>query len=542
MDGIFMLRYFRLKNLVFSLLCGGIVLGITGGCISDPAALSKEADEQVYNIIEKKWRARFGYQANYRISDVAASPNDIKIKPSDIDPCEPITLVKAVAIATANNRDYQTQKEELYIVALDLTSRRHDFERQWFATFDSSYNRDAANERITYEPEFGFRQLLAEGTEISASIALDWIRFLTGDPSMSLGSVLAATIRQPLLRGANRDIVLENLTQAERNVLYQIRNFSRFRKSFVVSIVDDYYRILQLKDRVTNADNNYKRRLQSKERLEMEADAGRRNRFEVDQAATDVLRAKDSYVRNQQAYEQALDQFKIRLSLPTDLDVGLDDKELSALANMEIVPPEYVLASAVEAGLIGRLDLATTKDRIDDAQRKINVAADNLGIKLDIVGSANVGSGGKSDFTNLQFHNGTYQLGLDVELPLDQLDDRNTFRKAVISLTRQKREYDNERAEVKLDIRQAYRQLISAAERYVIQKNSLALAESRVESTTLLLEAGRSKTRDLLESQDALLESQNAVTAALVDHTIAKLNFFRDIGILQVKPDGMWIQ
>ena len=537
-----MLKYFRLKNLIFSLLCAGIALGITAGCISDPVTLSKEADEQVYNIIEKKWRTRFGYKANYRVSDVAASPNDIKIKQTDIDPCEPINLAKAVAIATANNRDYQTQKENLYIVALDLTSRRHDFERQWFATFDSSYNRNSTNETITYSPEFGFKQLLAEGTEISASIALDWIRFLTGDPSTSLGSVLAATIRQPLLRGANRDIVLENLTQAERNVLYQIRNFSRFRKTFVVSVVDDYYRILQLKDRVTNAWNNYERRLQSEQRLEMEADAGRRNRFEVDQASTDVLRAKDSFVRNQQAYEQALDQFKIRLSLPTDLDVYLDENELNALANMEIAPPDYALESAVEAGLIQRLDLATVKDRIDDAERKINVAADNLGIKLDIVGSANVGSSGNKDFTNLQFHNGTYQFGLELDLPVDQLEDRNTFRKAVITLTRQKREYDNERSEVKLDIRQAYRQLISAAERYTIQKNSLTLAESRVESTTLLLEAGRSKTRDLLESQDALLESQNAVTGALVDHTIAKLNFFRDIGILQVKPDGMWVQ
>jgi hypothetical protein len=63
-----------------------------------------------------------------------------------------------------------------------------------------------------------------------------------------------------------------------------------------------------------------------------------------------------------------------------------------------------------------------------------------------------------------------------------------------------------------------------------------------VESTTFLLQAGRVTTRDLLESQDALLEAQNSVTAALVDHAIAKLSFFRDVGILQVKPDGMWEQ
>ena len=58
----------------------------------------------------------------------------------------------------------------------------------------------------------------------------------------------------------------------------------------------------------------------------------------------------------------------------------------------------------------------------------------------------------------------------------------------------------------------------------------------------MLLEAGRIAIRELRESQDALLNAQNDMTAALVDHTIAKLSFFRDIGILQVQPDGMWEQ
>ncbi|GAI15779.1 unnamed protein product, partial [marine sediment metagenome] len=102
--------------------------------------------------------------------------------------------------------------------------------------------------------------------------------------------------------------------------------------------------------------------------------------------------------------------------------------------------------------------------------------------------------------------------------------------------------YENMQDEVKFDVRQAYRQLQEAAERYRIQRNSLDLAQKRVESTTLLLEAGRARTRDLLESQDALLRAQNDVTDALVAHVIAKLSFFRDVGVLQVRPDGMWEQ
>jgi len=95
---------------------------------------------------------------------------------------------------------------------------------------------------------------------------------------------------------------------------------------------------------------------------------------------------------------------------------------------------------------------------------------------------------------------------------------------------------------VKLNVRQAYRQLQEKAETYRIQKMSLDLAERRVESNELLLDAGRVPVRILLESEDALVEAQNNVTAALVDHAIAKLSFFRDVGILQIMPDGMWEQ
>ncbi|MHC4143833.1 MAG: hypothetical protein ACYSUD_03540, partial [Planctomycetota bacterium] len=78
------------------------------------------------------------------------------------------------------------------------------------------------------------------------------------------------------------------------------------------------------------------------------------------------------------------------------------------------------------------------------------------------------------------------------------------------------------------------------AEGYRIQKLALVLAERRLATQQLLLEIGQTDVRLLLESEDDLLRAQNDVTGALVDHAIAKMSFFRDIGVLQVKPDGMW--
>lgn len=532
---------FRFVTLACLGLAAAAILGLVGAC--SPEQYKAEADEEVYQIIDSKWQDSFGHKSNYIISDsnVPPSPNDIRIE--RVVPASGIIgLAQAVAIATAHNRDYQRQKENLYLMALDLTLARHQFARKWFGTVDAGYANNSDDEGVSSGAGLGFNKLLADGAQISANIAIDWARFLTGDPRTSLGSVLSASVTQPLLRGRGRKVVQENLTQAERNALYQIRWFNRYRKTFVVSVVAAYYNVLQQADAVNNAKNSYESKVVSRERLEMEAQAGRKDIFQVDQARQSELMARDSYIQVEQRYEQQLDEFKIMLSLPSHAEVELDQSELEAIRKIGVAEPEYALDDAVETAWFLRLDLADSKDAVEDAERKIMVAADNLGMELNLIGSADVSSTERTKVGRLQFHRGAYGLGLEGDLPLDRKAERNAYREALIALEQRRREYQNDVDEVELKVRQAHRQLLEAVERYETQKNSLELAEKRVESTTFLLQAGRVTTRDLLESQDALLGAQNSLTGVLVDHAIAKLSFFRDIGVLQVKPDGMWEQ
>jgi len=536
---ILMVHKFRGVRVVYWILSAAIILGISGAC--SPEHYKAEADKEVYQIIDDKWQDDFGHKANYMVSDsnIPASPNDIQIEQA-APPTGIISLAEAIAIATAKNRDYLRQKEQLYLSVLDLTLARHRFARQWFGTIDAGYARDSSDEDIGYDAETGFNQLLADGARISTSIAIDWARFLTGDPRTSLGSALSASVTQPLLRGRGRKVVQENLTQAERNALYQIRSFNRYRKTFVVSIVDDYFRVLQQRDAVTNAQNSYESKVKLRERLEMEANEGVTPQFQVDQAEQSELLARDSLTRAQQRYEQQLDAFKIRLALPTDTEIELDQNELKAMAEIGIVEPDYKLETAIETALAQRLDLANSKNEVEDAERKVIVAADNLGVELNLIGSANVGSTPDTKFQRLQFHEGSYALGIESDLPLDRKAERNAYREALITLEQKQRDYDNDLDGVKLDVRDAYRKLKEEAESYRTQQKALDLAQARVSVAPILWEAGRMNARDYLESQDDLLQAQNNVTSALVSHAIAKLNFFRDIGILQVRPDGMW--
>jgi hypothetical protein len=136
-------RLFRTRFVLF--------LAGLGSCLAftscSPEHYKADADKEVQNIIDSKWKAEHGSRANSRISDVERDPNDLFFDPNYI-PSGKLSLAEAVALATARNRDYQRQKESLYLSALDLTLFRHNFATKWFGTFDSTYSRNEADESM----------------------------------------------------------------------------------------------------------------------------------------------------------------------------------------------------------------------------------------------------------------------------------------------------------------------------------------------------------------------------------------------------------
>ena len=204
-----------IKNLIYLVMCGVVGLCAPAGCTGPD--YKKDADERVYKIIDQKWKDEFGPKANYKISDVAPSPNDIVVEKA-VPASGVLTLAQAVAIATAHNRDYQTQKEKLYAKSLDLVLIRHNFERVYYGRPKGTYgkvqgvnyvgagagvearfptNRMATDlphiennhpstgwhlegDEIAITDGFGFDQLLTDGTMIGANVGLAWGRLLNG--------------------------------------------------------------------------------------------------------------------------------------------------------------------------------------------------------------------------------------------------------------------------------------------------------------------------------------------------------------------------
>ncbi len=524
------------RIIVYSSLFGLATLcGLAGCGLQDYKA---DADQKVYAIIGQKWQPEFGPQANYRVSDTPPSPSDIQVEKA-VPISGVLTLPQAVAVATAYNRDYQTQKELLYAVALDLRLTRHQFATQYFGGLSGGYGADWNDSAVGFETNFGFNRLLAAGTMISAKVSAAYVDVLTGNMRSGLASVLTATITQPLLRGSDPAVVLESLTQAERDALYQIRSFSRFRKTFIVLVITQYYEVLKLHDLVKNAEGHYNTLASLSERVETLTNAGRLPTFELDRVRQEMLQARDTYVQAQKEYGQLLDQFKIVLGLPTKAEFQLDEGVLDTLKATEMTYPDFEETEGIQAALARRLDLVNSADAIADAKRQVYVAADALRAELNLTGTGDFVSGRRGNRRTMRFTE-DYLLDLDLNLPLDRVAEQNVYRKALLILNQREREYELASDTITMEVRQAFRDMKEASERYQLQSEGLKVAQERFRKTYLLMQYGRASSRRVLDAQRDLFDAQNEATEAMVNYTVAMLNFYRDTGILRVRPDGMW--
>ncbi len=500
---------------------------VLAGC--GPKNYKKDADERIYRTIDRKWDPQFGSKANYRVNDVPPGPNDIQIA-NAVPASGVLTLPYALALATAHNREYQTQKELLYQSALDLRLVRHGYEYQLFGGGNALYLKNDDDEVVQTEANIGFNRLLATGTQVSTRVALAWADVLAGKGNEGWIPIFSAVVTQPLLRGSDRRIVLEPLTQAERNTLYQIRTFNRFRKTLAVAVATQYFQALEFYDVVRNTQDYRDALVALHGRVVKLVEAGLIPSYEADQIQQDIYRRLDVLILSEKEYDRFLDQFKLTLALPMTSEFRLDTRLLDALHKHGIREPQLSIDDALQAALTRRLDLTNSADAVLDAQRAVYVAADSLRADLRLSGAVDINTRGDRKIA----------AGPILDLPLDRVPEQHAYRTALLTLEQRRRDYGLVADTVQLEVREAHRKLMEAAERYRVLADARDLAQSRLKRTTVLMQFGRASSRRVLDSQNDLYDARNSATDALVDYVIAMLNFYRDTEALQVRPDGMW--
>jgi len=449
---------------------------------------------------------------------------------------------------------------------------RNNFRNIFNAGAASGLSTDTSATELDSSATAGVSRSLKNGIDLGTSMAINIVNLLTQGGASSLGLTGDATVSMPLLRGSGRHIVTEPLTQAERNVVYGLWGFERYKRTFAASIARGYFNVLRQMDVVANAKENYRSAVASARWSRRRADAGRIREIEVDQAMQRELGARNSWISAQEQLKSSLDSFKNTIGLPIDARIELDPNDLVQLkdraaktreeiraasqrvsetapaadAPVWLIPASYEGAGplemdeplAVKMALENRLDLQAAIGAVYDAQRQVVVKADALRAGLTLGGTARVSD--TDDDGNLRFDNGTYTALLSLDLPVERTKERNEYRNSLIDLERATRSVQSLEDQIKQSVRSELRILLESRESLKIQAQSVIVAEKRVRSTTFFLEAGRTEIRNLLEAQDALLSAQNLLTRAVVDYRVAELELQRDLDVLDVNEQGLW--
>ncbi len=245
---------------------------------------------------------------------------------------------QAFDLAIVHNRDYQFELENVYLTALQLTLERFEFDLQWFGGNTTEYRYGGINsllgqrDEIASDSFLGFTKNFAAGGQLLVNFANSLVWELSGSKRSLATSNLTIDFVQPLLRGAFRDIRLENLTQSERNVLYAVRDYARFRKQFYVDVVSGeqgYLDLLLNLQAIRNLEQNVQSLEQNLRAHEALAEASLVSQLQVDLVFQRFLEGRLALIRARNRLENSLDAYKILLGVPPEFPVDLDDSKLN---------------------------------------------------------------------------------------------------------------------------------------------------------------------------------------------------------------------
>ena len=467
-------------------------------------------------------------QASGRLSLAPPGPADEGVR---------MGLFDSIRYGVQHSRDYQTQMDQLYIIALDVTLQRHLFEPQPFANASLNYTDSrtrlspAYNAALNATSAVGVKQQLPYGGTVTAQTLVTFIDQLNGHLADGQSAAVAVTGSIPLLRGAGM-VNLEPLIQSERTLIYQVRAFEDFRRQFAVNVASQYFNLIAAQKGVINRRVNYNNLLILTKQTRALYTAGRINFLGVQNAQQAQLFAESDLVNAQVAYQAALDQFKLLLGMPVS-------ENLEAVAEeLDVASPDLAHVAPEQLAIQYRLDLKTAEDQIEDARRKVNVAKNELLPTVNLTGTAEYGTEGAGQPTFDFSHGHNFAAGVSVDLPVDRLAERNDYRRALITLEQANRNYQGLRDQVVVDVRTAVRTIFSAQMGLTIQRVNTDLAKQRLEYSYDLLKIGGAQSRDVTDAQQSLLSAEDSYEQALSSYQVAVLSFLRNTGTLRVDPDA----
>ena len=275
-----------------------------------------------------------------------------------------IDLETAFELAKLHSTDFQRQRENLYLSALDVSLERFGFDSQLFSGFNSIFSTQGrlrgAGSATSVTNSLGsngqgvnLERLGTTGANFAVGLANTIMWNFAGPNTQSATTLIDFSVIQPLLRNAGRDRIMESLTLAERTLLADVRQLDRFRRGFYLEVMigrnagngpganflstpgfanggaGGYLGLLQDQQNIRIQEFNVRQLENVLDQFREFYDTDRLNALLLFQFENSFYGAQNRLLQSKVNYQNSVDNFKRLLGLPPGLDVVIDDPLLS---------------------------------------------------------------------------------------------------------------------------------------------------------------------------------------------------------------------
>lgn len=452
----------------------------------------------------------------------------------------PLTLVRALEIAIANNADIRTRRERVKLDALGLVAARHGYGPQWRATLSATRSEagvtlDGLRTSTQYTDSFqgiGFSQRLPFGGSVSVDLggAYSQVEDLQGDYSPRA----IVSLTQPLLRGAGRDLQREPRVAAEHALLDSLRGYRLTVENFAIGVIRDFLTIQNLRAKIRSRED----KRDAFERLIKRSEAfyklGRESEIEVLRATQERLLVEQQLLDLELDLKNRLELFAVTLNLNGMPPLELVEFEIPVHTLRR--QPEEIVARALAA----RPDLRSAAAAVEDCARKLKFARRGLLPDLDLKLAANASNSDVRTGTGVLSEE--YLAGLTFSLPLERTKERLSVFGAVLTLAQSQRELATARANVAAGVRYGANQIKSYENALKIQDSIVDSSLQGVKIAGFRFERGEASNRTVIDANTALSNAINARLDLRLAHYIASLQLRRDMGLLDTAAPALLLQ
>ena len=395
----------------------------------------------------------------------------------------------------------------------------------------------------------GVRQRLPRGAG-TWSVSWDTARTTTNNPISSFDPSLQSGVQiafsQPLLRDRKIDPARQQYIIAKRN---QESSELRFRESVVQTVAAVKQAYWTLKATVANV-TVQQRSLELAEELarqnNVRVGAGQIPPLDLVQAEAEVAQRRENLIRARTAAADAEDRLRRLIMDPADTSfwrTRVDPIEEPAGRG-----PLPDVDAAVANALNARYDIARAGHELENARTNVeflsNQRLPDVRLETSYRGSGLAGTqflrtggfpGIVTGTLNRSFGDAltqaftpdypTWSLGVTVSYPLGRSYEDANLARAQVERRQAAQQIASLRLEAAETIRQAGRQIQSAAERVDAARAGATLAEQRLDAEQRRYEVGLSTTFLVTQAQRDLLQAQVNLLQTTLDHESSLVNF-----------------